>query len=199
MDVAAKVSAHLPNPVKFSALSKRYKHQHMTKGSQWKSNSLFTENAATQIRCLYFRWQKQPQSVEMKSWILSGTRIRAYPLGVSSCDRRECSSPPSMPDYVSPVLLSTDKAFIHSLMEYCSLLWAGSPTSLRAQPDAMETRAFKIKSLWDHFAIAAGRWSLCLLPPHFWSCTLCSFCALCHPGFCSAHTVHHQPPSGETT
>ena len=23
-----------------------------------------------------------------------------------------------------------------------------------------------------------GQWSLCLLPPHFWSCTHCSFCTL---------------------
>ena len=36
------------------------------------------------------------------------------------------------------------KAFIHSLMEYCSPLWAGAPASHLAQLDAVETKAIKI-------------------------------------------------------
>ena len=36
------------------------------------------------------------------------------------------------------------KAFVHSLMEYCSLLYAGFPASHLAQHDAMETKVFKM-------------------------------------------------------
>ena len=40
----------------------------------------------------------------------------------------------------TPELLSTYKAFIHSLMEYCSPFWPGSPASYIARLDAVETR-----------------------------------------------------------
>ena len=42
-----------------------------------------------------------------------------------------------------PQLLSTDEAFIHSLMEHCSPLWAGTADSHSAQLDAVDSRAFK--------------------------------------------------------
>jgi len=83
----------------------------------------------------------------------------------------------------TPELRSTDKAFIHSLMEYCSTLWAGSPASRFAHLDAVETNACKIieishdeaesmgLSLHHHIHIGG----LCLRPHPFWSCTLCSF------------------------
>ena len=44
----------------------------------------------------------------------------------------------------TPELLSTKKAFIHSLMESCSSFWAGSSASHSAQIDVMKTKAFKI-------------------------------------------------------
>ena len=44
----------------------------------------------------------------------------------------------------TPELLSTYKAFIRSLMEYCSPLWAGSPVSYLAQLSAVKTKAFKM-------------------------------------------------------
>ena len=44
----------------------------------------------------------------------------------------------------TPELLSTNKAFIHSWMEHCSPLWAGTPASHLAQLDTVETKAFKI-------------------------------------------------------
>ena len=44
----------------------------------------------------------------------------------------------------TPELLSTYKAYIHSLVEYCSPLWAGDPASHLAQLDAVEAKAFKI-------------------------------------------------------
>jgi len=43
----------------------------------------------------------------------------------------------------TPELPSTNKAFIHSLMEYCSPLWDGSPASHLAQLDTVETKTFK--------------------------------------------------------
>ena len=67
-------------------------------------------------------------------------------------------------------------AFIHSLMEYCSPLWADASVSHLAQLVAKETKAFKINGmkLWAyeaesayHFHIADRLvvWSFCLLPP----------------------------------
>ena len=41
-------------------------------------------------------------------------------------------------------VILTQKAFIHSFMECCSPLWAGSPASHLAQVDAMETKSSKI-------------------------------------------------------
>ena len=38
-----------------------------------------------------------------------------------------------------------------------------------------------------------GRWSVHLLLPPFWSCTLSSSRALSSIGLCKAHMVHHQP------
>ena len=43
-----------------------------------------------------------------------------------------------------PELLTTYKAFVHSLMEYCSPLWAGAPASHLSQLHAVETKAFWI-------------------------------------------------------
>ena len=60
----------------------------------------------------------------------------------------------------TPELLSTDKAFICSLMDSCSLLWAGSPASHLAQLDAVETKAFKIIGVCHDEAETMGL-SLC--------------------------------------
>ena len=44
----------------------------------------------------------------------------------------------------TPELLTMYKAFIRSLMEYCTPLWAGAPTSHRSQFHAVETKEFRI-------------------------------------------------------
>ena len=44
----------------------------------------------------------------------------------------------------TPDLLTTYKAFIPSLMEYSSFLWAGAPASHLSQLHTMETKAFMI-------------------------------------------------------
>ena len=44
----------------------------------------------------------------------------------------------------TPELLTTYKAFIHSLMEYCSPLWVGAPASHLSRLHAVETKAFRI-------------------------------------------------------
>ena len=86
----------------------------------------------------------------------------------------------------TPELLSTDKAFIHSLMECSSPLWVGAPASHLVQLDAVETKAFKIIGIscdeaesmdlsLRHRRQVGG---LCLLPPPFWSWTLCPLCVL---------------------
>ena len=99
----------------------------------------------------------------------------------------------------TPELLSSCMAFIHSFMEYCSPLWAGSPASHLAQLDTVETKTFKIIGISCAGAEYVGL-SLChhrkvgglrLLPPPFWSCALCFVPP--PPGFCAAYTVHHQP------
>ena len=67
--------------------------------------------------------------------------------------------------------LTTYKAFIRSLMEYCSPLWAGAPASHLSWLHAMETKAFRIigiscdeaESLGLTLSPQAGRWSFCLL------------------------------------
>ena len=43
-----------------------------------------------------------------------------------------------------PELLTTYKPFVHSLMEYCSPLWAGAPASHLSRLHAVETKAFQI-------------------------------------------------------
>ena len=43
-----------------------------------------------------------------------------------------------------PELLNTYKVFVCSLMEYCSLLWAGAPASHLSRIHAVETKAFRI-------------------------------------------------------
>ena len=44
----------------------------------------------------------------------------------------------------TPELLTMYKAFICSLIEYCSLLWAGAPTSRISKLHTVETKAFRI-------------------------------------------------------
>ena len=56
----------------------------------------------------------------------------------------------------TPELLSTNKAFICSLMEYFSPIWTGSPASHLAQLDASEANAFKIIGLPRAEAEAMG-------------------------------------------
>ena len=43
-----------------------------------------------------------------------------------------------------PELLTTNKAFVRSLMEYCSPLWAGAPVSHLSRLHAVETKAFLV-------------------------------------------------------
>ncbi len=43
-----------------------------------------------------------------------------------------------------PELLTTYKAFVRSLMEYCSPLWTGAPASHLSRLHAVETKAFQI-------------------------------------------------------
>ena len=45
-----------------------------------------------------------------------------------------------------PELLTMYKAFVRSLMEYCSPLWAGAPAFHLSRLHAMETKAFRIIS-----------------------------------------------------
>ena len=43
-----------------------------------------------------------------------------------------------------PELLTTYKAFVHRLMEYCAFLWAGAPASHISRLHAVESKAFWI-------------------------------------------------------
>ena len=62
-------------------------------------------------------------------------------------------------------LLTTYKAFVRSLMEYCSPLWAGAPASHLSPLHAVETKAFRIigiscdeaESLGPSLSLTAGR------------------------------------------
>ena len=56
----------------------------------------------------------------------------------------------------TPELQFTYKAFIRSLMEYCSPLWADCPASHLAQPDAMETKVFNINGISHDEAESMG-------------------------------------------
>uniref|UniRef100_UPI00358EB7ED armadillo repeat-containing protein 3-like n=1 Tax=Myxine glutinosa TaxID=7769 RepID=UPI00358EB7ED len=60
----------------------------------------------------------------------------------------------------TPVLLSTYKAFIHMLMEYCSPFWDGAPASHLAEVDAVEVKAFNIIGISHDKAETMGL-SLC--------------------------------------
>ena len=52
------------------------------------------------------------------------------------CRAKSCLGPPK--------LLTIYKAFVQSLMEYCSPLWAGAPASHLSRLHAVETKAFRI-------------------------------------------------------
>ena len=111
--------------------------------------------------------------------------------------------PKPVADWTSPVTQnpslahlnssSTYKAFIRSLMEYCSPLWAGFPASYLSQLDAVETKAFKIIGITSTEVDSMGLSifhrrqvsGLCFLPPPLGSCTLC---ALFHPQFSAGRT-----------
>ena len=74
----------------------------------------------------------------------------------------------------TPEILSTDKAFIHSLMEYCSPIWAGATSSHLAQHDAVEIKAFKIIGISNNEAEFLGlslshRTQVGFRQPPFWS------------------------------
>ena len=55
-----------------------------------------------------------------------------------------------------PELLTTYKAFVHSLMEYCSPLWAGVPASHLSRLHAVETKAFRIIGISSDKAESLG-------------------------------------------
>ena len=111
-----------------------------------------------------------------------------------------------------PELLTTYKAFVHSLMEYCSPLRVGAPASHLSRLHAVETKAFRIigishdeaESLGLSLSLTAGRPVVFLsstvsspvsppLPSHH------SVCDLFPPYFRRALKVRQQPPSGKTT
>ena len=100
-------------------------------------------------------------------------------------------------------LLSTCKVFIHSLMESCSSVWAGSHIALL---EAVETKAFKIIGISHDEAELMGQSfnqhqqvsGLHLLPTHFWSCTLHPLHAASLRGMCRMHAVDQQPLQSET-
>ena len=52
--------------------------------------------------------------------------------------------------------LTTHKAFIRSLMEYCSPLWAGAPASHLSWPHALETKTFRIIGISRNEAESLG-------------------------------------------
>ena len=105
----------------------------------------------------------------------------------------------------TPELLSTNKAFILSLMECWSQLCTGNPVSYLSQLDTMESKAFKITGISRNEAESMGLslhhrrqvGGLCL-PPPFWSCILCPLCALSPPSICRMHGVDKHPPPCET-
>ena len=55
-----------------------------------------------------------------------------------------------------PELLTTYKAFLHGLVEYCSPLWAGAPASRLSRLHAVETKEFKIISISHDEAESLG-------------------------------------------
>ena len=55
-----------------------------------------------------------------------------------------------------PEILTTYKAFVHSLMEYCSPLWAGAPASHLSRLHAVETKAFRIIGISRNEAESLG-------------------------------------------
>ena len=69
-------------------------------------------------------------------------------------------------------LLTTYKAFIHSLIEYWSPLWGGAPASRLSRIHPVETKAFRIIGISCGEAefepltlsLQVGQWSFCLLP-----------------------------------
>ena len=60
-----------------------------------------------------------------------------------------------------PEVLTTYKAFVHSLMVFCSPLWAGDPTSHLSRLHAVVTKAFRIIGISRDEAESLG---LSLLP-----------------------------------
>ena len=56
----------------------------------------------------------------------------------------------------TPELLTTYKAFIHNLMEYCSPLWAGAPASHLSRLHAVETKEFRIIGISRNEAESLG-------------------------------------------
>ena len=52
--------------------------------------------------------------------------------------------------------MTTYKAFVRSLMEYCSPLWAGAPASHLSRLQAMETKAFRIIGISRNEAESLG-------------------------------------------
>ena len=60
----------------------------------------------------------------------------------------------------TPELLTTYKAFIHSLMEFFSQLWGGAPASHLARLHAVEIKAFRIIGISRDEAESLGLSSL---------------------------------------
>ena len=58
----------------------------------------------------------------------------------TSREKTECRTK----SFLSPPELTTSKAFVRSLIEYCSPLCAGAPASYLSQLHAVETKAFRI-------------------------------------------------------
>ena len=106
-----------------------------------------------------------------------------------------------------PELLTTYKAFVCSLMEYCSPLRAGAPASYLSRLHAVETKAFRIIGISRNEAESLGLslnhrrlvGGLSVFYPLLSSLAPPALCDLSPPHFRRALKVRQQPPSGKTT
>ena len=104
-----------------------------------------------------------------------------------------------------PELLTTYKAFVCSLMEYCSPLWAGAPASHLSRLYVVETKAFRIIGISRGEAESLGlslshrRQVSGLSVFHCLLSGLAPLSAMSCPYFRRALKVCQQSPSGKTT
>ena len=86
-------------------------------------------------------------------------------------------------------------------MEYCPLLWAGTPASHLSVLDCLESKALKINGISHDEAEAQGLLlshhkqvsSFCFLQPIIWYCNLCSLSPLTLPVHSRSAGCKHSP------